>query len=88
MELVQTFTEAIPGNWNGGPKRVFVWKFDGELQSDTRGQFIRVGSRDANYWFHVAVGRTSKQTLGNARRRLTALTKRAGKECTYSYEEG
>ena len=88
MKLVQTFIEAIPGNWNGGPKRVFIWRVAGSPQSDAQGRFVKVGSWDANYWFHVAVGRTNKQTLGNARRRLTALTKRAGKECTYSYEEG
>lgn len=86
MILVQEFEQAIDGYWDGGPKSRFEWWIDGSPQSDKLGRFVRVSSWGANRWFHVAVGKTEKQTLGNARRRLAARAKAAGLRCKFSYE--
>ena len=85
MKLRQTFTEAISGYWDGGPKSRFDWTIDGEPKTDNKGSFVRIGSWYANHWFHVAVGKTDKQTLGNARRHLGAGARRAGKACAFEY---
>ena len=82
MQLVQTLEEPVSGYFNNGPKRVFNWKIDGKPNSEDR---IKVGSWGANYWFYAAVGKTELQTLGNARRHLTAAAKRAGQKCEFEY---
>jgi len=85
MILRQTFSRAIGGYWNGGPKSVFDWGIDGHEGQDKKGTFIRVGSWTANHWFHVAKGKTDKQTLSNARRRLQASARKSNIECSFEY---
>lgn len=85
MILRQTFSKAINGYWDGGPKKVFDWEVD-EYQTRRQGWTI-VGSIEANTWFHVEPGQTEKATLGNARRALNARAKRAGEECSFEYIE-
>lgn len=86
--LRQTFAEPISGYWDGGPKQVFDWSIEGLPKADKDGQFIRVGSFAANFWFHVAYGKTIYQTLGNARRRLQAWARKRNRPpCTFQYIE-
>lgn len=85
MRLIQKLEKKIGGYWDGGPKDTFEWTIDGLPKSDAKGQFVRVGSWEANHWFHVAQGRTEKQTLSNARRHLAASAKKAGISCTFRY---
>lgn len=87
MYLRQIFSEPIGGYWSGGLKSVFDWFTEGIVQTDNKGSYIRVGSWQANNWFHVSLGITAKQTLGNARRKLTAMAKQAGKTCKFEYIE-
>ena len=61
--------------WEGGAKQVFDWKIDGKPQTDSKGQFVRVGSYSANFWFHVALGKTEKLTLRNAMYHLRGQSK-------------
>lgn len=75
MVLRQTLVELVDGYWDGGKKQVFDWAINGRPQTDSKGKFIRIGSWTANHWFHVALGKTVKQTLGNAKRHLRATTK-------------
>jgi len=72
MELEQTLPEPITGYWDGGPKQRFRWSIVSEPIKDSKGYYVRVGSWSANYWFTVAVGKTVKSTLANARRSLRA----------------
>jgi len=60
------------------------WSISSSPQKDKNGWYIRIGSWEANFWFHVSIGKTVKQTLGNARRRLPTLT---GESSTYEYVE-
>ena len=86
MELVlmQKLDKAHPGCWDGGPKQVFEWSIDRHYGGiDKKGKFVRVGSWGANHWFHVALGKTDKATLGNARRHLRATTR---VPCEFSYQ--
>ena len=86
--LRQTLVEPINGYWDGGPKKTFDWKIEHNHRGkDHKGEFIRVGSWSANHWFHVALGKTDKQTLSNAKRRLLAMAKRSGMECKFEYIE-
>lgn len=62
------------------------WSIEGRPQEDKNGWYIRIGSWTANFWFYVAIGKTVKQTLGNAKRRLPTLI-RSGKLSTYEYIE-
>lgn len=84
MKLVQTLQQPVNGYWDGGAKQTFNWRIDSEPKTDNKGQFVKVGSWDANYWFNVALGKTDKATLGNARRRLVRTTK---VPCTFEYVE-
>ena len=88
LTLVQELEKWIdcPAAWDGGPKKVFRWSIDGKPQRDTKGLFVRVGSWGANTWFHVAVGKTEKTTLGNVRRRLGFSMRRFGIQGTFRYE--
>ena len=72
MKLKQILDTPIHGYWDGGTKREFIWSIDGGPTQDSKGWFIRIGSWEANHWFHVALGKTVKLTLANARRRLLA----------------
>jgi hypothetical protein len=74
--LVQKLDKPYPGYWEGGPKQAFEWRIERHFGgTDSKGKFVRVGSWCANHWFYVAVGKTDKATLGNARRHLRAITK-------------
>ncbi len=87
LYLRQTFSKPISGYWDGGPKSVFDWSIDGHVQTDKKGKFVRIGSFSANHWFHVAVGKTEKATLTNAKRRLAAVAKKRGLTCTVAFIE-
>ncbi len=85
MKLVQQFNKPISGYWNGGPRSIFHWTIQGNIQEDAKGCYIKVGSYEANHYFHVALGKTDKQTLGYARRQLTAMAKRHGPDITCAF---
>jgi len=87
MYLRMTLDREINGFWDGGPRAVFDFHLDGSPRQDAQGRYIKVGSLMANTWFHVALGRTVKATLANARRRLIARAKRAGMGCRFEYVE-
>ncbi len=87
MELIQTFDKPIHGYFDYGPKSTFTWTIQGRVHEDSKGQYIKVGSWSANHWFMVAVGKTEKQTLSNARRRLVASSKRIGIGCKFEYKK-
>ena len=75
MKLRQTLDYPIDGYWDGGKKQVFDWGIDGSPIRDNKGQYVRIGSLSANHWFHVALGKTVKLTLANAKRHLRAVTR-------------
>ena len=75
MILRQTLEHAVNGYWDGGAKQVFDWSIDGEPKEDSKGSFVRIGSWSANHWFSVAVGKTIKRTLTNAKLHLRAITR-------------
>ena len=90
MKLIQTFSQPIyqPTTFDGGPKKEFIWTLDYRRQGqDSEGKFIRVGSYDANTWFNVPLEKTERDTLAHAARRLGDLAARAGKRCTFTYQE-
>jgi len=74
MILRQTLEKPVHGYWDGGRKQVFDWKIDGPIHYDSKGSFVRIGSYDANFWFHVAAGKTDKLTLSYAKRHLRRIT--------------
>ena len=84
MILRQTLNEPVHGYWDGGPKQVFDWEIEGSPATDSKGQFVRIGCFNANHWFHVALGRTIKLTLSNAKRHLQAVTRVSS---TFQYVE-
>ena len=88
MILIQTLEEPINGYWDGGKQSFFKWHIEGQPLEDKQGKYIRVGSWGANHWFYVALGRTQKQTLANARRKLTWRFKKQGIKSTFEYAEG
>lgn len=75
MLLRQTLIKATNGYWDGGLKQVFDWTIDGKPRINSKGQYVCIGSWDANFWFCVALGKTTKQTLANAKRHLRAITR-------------
>ena len=75
MHLRMMLDRPIPGYWDGGMKSTFNFQIDGPPQHDARGAYIRIGSWEANHWFHVTMGKTVKATLANARHRLNARAK-------------
>jgi hypothetical protein len=88
MTLVQVFEEARPAGMRGYPSHEFHWNIEPyRYGCDARGPYVRVGSWEANRWFHVSKGETDKQTLGNARRKLALLARHAGVKCSFRYEE-
>jgi len=84
LKLRQTLAHPVNGYWDGGKKQVFDWGIEGSPASDSKGQYVRIGSFSANHWFHVALGRTVKLTLANAKRHLKAVT---GIPSTFEYIE-
>ena len=87
MILRQTLDKPIHGNWDGGAKSSFDWSIEGSPATDGKGQYVRVGSWQANHWFHVALGKTTRFTLANARRRLSAGMRRCGVTGKFEYKE-
>ena len=75
MKLRQTLAYPVNGYWDGGKKQEFDWGIEGSPATDSKGQYVRIGSFSANHWFHVAVGKTVKLTLANAKRHLRAATR-------------
>lgn len=89
MKLKQTLDKPIGGYWDGGAKSDFIWSIEGSPATDSKGQFVCIGSWEANHWFHVALGKTDKLTLTNARRRLSAGMRKYGITGKFDYiEEG
>ncbi len=74
MILRQTLVKPVNGYWDGGAKQVFDWNIRGLEGHDSKGTYTRIGSFEANYWFNVAKGRTDRQTLSYAKKRLQAST--------------
>lgn len=58
MILRMTLPAPVHGYWDGGFKSVFNWSIDGTPRQDSKGQFVRIGSWEANHWFHVAYSKT------------------------------
>lgn len=84
--LRQTLPYVIenPMAWNG-KLHIIEWSFDGRPQTDSKGQFIRIGSWTANHYFHVALGKTDKLTLRNAMYHLRGTE--IGKQSKFEYVE-
>jgi hypothetical protein len=84
MKLRQTLEYAVdnPLQWDGGKKQVFDWRIEGTPKTDNKGKFIRIGCFGANHWFCVALGKTEKLTLANAKRHLRKFT---SINCTFEY---
>jgi|WetSurSiteA1Bulk_404760.scaffolds.fasta_scaffold132960_2 hypothetical protein len=85
MILQLILTKPVAGYWDGGGKTTFNWSIDGAPETDDKGQYVKIGSWEANNFFHVAMGATEKKTLANARRHLTAMLKKRGLTGTFSY---
>ena len=85
MILRQTLEKPVHGYWDGGAKQVFDWEIDGEASTDKHGKFVRVGSWQANHWFHVALGKTVKLTLSYAKKPLQSCTRTSS---TFEYVNG
>lgn len=75
MKLRQTLEKPVHGYWDGGKKQVFDWGIEGSPAKDSRGRYVKIGSFSANHWFHVALSKTIKLTLANAKRHLKAITR-------------
>ena len=75
MILRQRLAKPVHGYWDGGAKQVFEWEIEGRPQKDKSGTYVKVGSYEANHFFHVAKGKTEKQTLSYARQHLKASTR-------------
>ena len=74
MILRQTLEKPVDGFWDGGQKQQFNWSIQSNPHTDSKGQFVKIGSWEANHWFCVALGRTDKLTLANAKKHLKATT--------------
>jgi hypothetical protein len=85
LVLKQTLPYPVSGYWDGGKKQIFHWSIEGSPGTDSKGQFIRIGSWAANHWFHVALGHTDKLALCNAKRHLQAT--KLGKQSVFEYVE-
>ena len=68
-----------------GSKSRIEFSISGPPKKDGKGNYVRVGSWEANQWFHVAVGKTEKQTLVNVRRRLGAGLRQRGLAHRFEY---
>jgi hypothetical protein len=91
MFLKVKLSQPISGYWDGGAKSIFLFKIDSPPRTDAKGQYVKVGSYEANHWFHVALGKTEKQTLAYAKTHIRAMfARRLPKECypvSYTYVE-
>ena len=88
MFLRVQLTEAVNGYWDGGKKSVFDFRVDGRTQHDKQGEYVRVGSWDANHWFHVSVGKTERDTLRKAQHHIARTFKKKGLSSSFSIREG
>jgi len=84
MQLITYTNREINGYWDGGSKNQFTWTL-GKIQTDEKGTFQRIHGWEANYWFHVAKGKTDKLTLSNALRHLKTNAKKGGYDITSAY---
>lgn len=84
MILRQIFEKEVNSCGGGCAKRFFDWQIDSTPKEDKKGEFVRIGSFAANYWFHVSLGKTPKQTLSYAKRHLRARTT---VPCQFAYVE-
>ena len=88
MTLIQTLDHEINGYWDGRAKKIFEWTIEPfHGGKDSQGEFVRVGSWEANHWFHIAKGRTEKLTLRNALLHLKAAARKNGINATFTYKE-
>ena len=74
MILIQKLNYKINGYWDGGPKDTFEWyilPFGGGR--DKKGEFVKVGSFEANHWFCISKGKTEKATLGRVKTKLRTM---------------
>ena len=85
MKLRQTLAKPVQGYWDGGAKQVFEWEIEGHPHKDKKGEYVKIGSWQANHWFHVAKGKTEKQTLSYAQKHLKKSTRYPSK---FEYVEG
>jgi len=86
MILRMILEKPISGYWDGGLKSKFDFKIEYNHQGkDSKGKFVRVGSWEANHWFCVALGKTEKQTLSYAKRRLTTGARKSGIPFRFEY---
>lgn len=84
MKLLQRFNQKIGGYWDGGLKNEFIWEIERELYPQKNQ--VRVGSWGANYWFHVAVGKSDKLTLSYAKKHLlTRANRLKNNPCIFQY---
>lgn len=83
LYLRQTLAAPVHGYWDGGAKQRFDWSIDGVIGHDSKGNYVRIGSWNANHWFNVAVGKSDKITLCNAKKHLKAT--KAGKASSFEY---
>lgn len=81
LTLRQTFEQPVHGALASGPYKTFDWA----IQSSGYSNYTKVGSWEANYWFHVKTGATEKETLGNARRSLARKARLSGEKCSFEY---
>jgi hypothetical protein len=85
LKLIQTLEKPVHGYWDGGARQRFEWTIDGRPQQDNRGMFVRIGSWGANHWFNVAVGKTDKVTLCNAKKHLRGT--KIGRASRFEYAD-
>jgi hypothetical protein len=84
ITLCQTLEKPVHGYWDYGPKKYFEWDIEHhKTGKDAKGVFVRVGSWEANHWFHVAKGKTDKLTLSYAKQHLRAIT---NGPCAFEYK--
>ena len=76
LVLRQIASEPVSGYWDGGKKQVFDWEVEEYFEGrDSQGRFVRIGSWAANRWFCVGKGRSEKEALGFARKRLIRISR-------------
>ena len=61
QEILITLNESINGYWDGGKKDKFNFSID-EPEQDADGFYCKVGSWDANFFFHIGTGKTKIQS--------------------------
>ena len=85
MILRQTLKKKVNGYWDGGPKDIFDWSIQGSPAKDSEGEYVKIGSFNANHWFHVAKGKTERLTLSYAMCHLRSMLEGKGILSTFEY---